>query len=52
MMEAIVADDADRAPYVGPLAFKTVDRWRFFGRDQEVADLRDLLIAERIVLFY
>lgn len=49
---AIPAGDVKRAPYVGPLAFKTEDEWRFFGRDHEVDDLRDLLLAERIVLFY
>ncbi len=46
------ANAVERVPYVGPFAFKTEDRWRFFGRDGEEADLRDLLIAERIVLFY
>lgn len=37
-------------PYVGPEPI-AADR-RLYGRDTEVADVRDLLIAERIVLLY
>jgi WD40 repeat protein len=37
-------------PYPGPRAFKEDET--LYGRDREVADLLDLLIAERIVLFY
>ncbi|MCP4663408.1 MAG: hypothetical protein GY856_49085 [bacterium] len=37
-------------PYVGPRSFKTGET--LFGRDREVPELLDLLIAERIVLLY
>ncbi|MGH8902196.1 MAG: hypothetical protein ACRDYA_11070 [Egibacteraceae bacterium] len=37
-------------PYVGPRAFERGEQ--LFGRDQEVANLVDLVIAERIVLLY
>jgi WD40 repeat protein len=37
-------------PYVGPRAFKTGEK--IYGRDAELRDLLDLLIAERIVLLY
>ena len=37
-------------PYVGPRPFKPGER--LYGRDQEIYDLLDLLIAERIVLLY
>ncbi|MCP4284259.1 MAG: DUF1566 domain-containing protein [Gammaproteobacteria bacterium] len=37
-------------PYVGPRPFKTGET--LFGRDREIMDLLDLLIAERIVLLY
>lgn len=37
-------------PYVGPRAF--VENEKLYGRDREVADLRDMLLAERIVLLY
>lgn len=37
-------------PYVGPEPI-AADR-RLYGRDMEIADIRDLLIAERIVLLY
>src|SRR5687768_10055275 len=37
-------------PYVGPRAYKYGERLP--GRDREVAELRDLLIAERIVLLH
>lgn len=38
------------SPYVGPRAFERGER--LFGRDQELARLVDLVIAERIVLLY
>ncbi|MBK9754313.1 MAG: hypothetical protein IPO88_12545 [Nannocystis sp.] len=37
-------------PYVGPRAFAAGER--LFGRDRELADLVDLVIAERIVLLH
>lgn len=37
-------------PYVGPRAFTAGER--LFGRDRELADLVDLVIAERIVLLH
>src|SRR6185312_2832495 len=37
-------------PYVGPRPFGLHDR--LFGRDRDTRRLRDLLIAERIVLLY
>lgn len=37
-------------PYVGPRAFRTGEK--LYGRDTELRDLLDLLIAERIVLLY
>jgi WD40 repeat protein len=37
-------------PYIGPRAFRTGEA--LFGRDVEVANLLDLLIARRIVLLY
>ena len=37
-------------PYVGPQAFRRGDA--IYGRDREIADLLDLLIAERVVLLY
>ena len=37
-------------PYVGPRAFKTGET--LYGRDRELNQLLDLLIAERIVLLY
>jgi hypothetical protein len=49
----MVATAGPRAnPYVGPRAFTTDDRGRFYGRDREVRELLDLLLAERIVLLY
>jgi WD40 repeat protein len=39
-----------RNPYVGPRAFERGET--LYGRDHEVLELLDLLIAERIVLFY
>src|ERR1041385_7204031 len=41
-----------RNPYVGPGPFEPEDEPYFFGREQEIADLRNVLIAERIVLLY
>src|SRR5512136_2510812 len=37
-------------PYVGPRAFRQGET--LYGRDREVQELLDLLIAERIVLLY
>lgn len=37
-------------PYVGPRALREAEP--IFGRDRELLDLRDLLIAERVVLLY
>lgn len=37
-------------PYVGPRAFRNGEA--LYGRDREVLDLLDLLIAERLVLLY
>ncbi len=37
-------------PYVGPRPFERGQR--LYGRDREISKLRDLLIAERIVLLY
>src|SRR5690606_12378736 len=37
-------------PYVGPRAFRAGER--LYGRDHEVEELLDLLIAERIVLLH
>lgn len=37
-------------PYVGPRAFMTGEK--LYGRDRELRELMDLLIAERIVLLY
>lgn len=37
-------------PYVGPRAFQTGEK--LYGRDREVRELLDLLIAERIVLLH
>lgn len=37
-------------PYVGPRALRPGEP--IFGRDRELLDLRDLLIAERVVLLY
>jgi WD40 repeat protein len=41
-------------PYIGPRAFENQgkDRELFFGRTRETRELLNLLIAERIVLFY
>jgi hypothetical protein len=37
-------------PYVGPRAFGTTDR--LYGRDRELRELTDLLIAERVVVLH
>ena len=37
-------------PYVGPRAFQYGET--LYGRDREVVELLDLVIAERIVLLY
>jgi hypothetical protein len=39
-----------RNPYVGPRAFREEDR--LYGRDRELAELVDMLVAERVVLMY
>lgn len=39
-----------RNPYVGPQSFRRGDA--LYGRDREVGDLLDLLIAERVVLLH
>jgi hypothetical protein len=39
-------------PYVGPRPFGTDQRALFFGRDREVRELADLLVAERVVLVH
>jgi WD40 repeat protein len=44
------ASKATGNPYVGPQAFRRGDP--IYGRDREIADLLDLLIAERVVLLY
>ena len=41
---------AHKNPYVGPQSFRRGDG--LYGRDREVADLLDLLIAERVVLLH
>lgn len=46
----MVADSKSSNPYVGPRAFKRDES--LYGRSREVADLLDLLVAERIVLMY
>jgi len=40
----------DTNPYVGPRAFREQDH--LYGREQELAELVDLLVAERVVLMY
>ncbi len=39
-------------PYVGPRAFEPEDRANFFGRDAEIRQLTDLVVAQRAVLLY
>lgn len=41
-----------RNPYVGPRAFEAADRANFFGRDAEIRQLADLVVAQRAVLLY
>jgi hypothetical protein len=43
---------ADLNPYVGPRTFGQAEADRFFGREQEAAELRALVVSERLVLFY
>ena len=38
-------------PYVGPRPFKLAEKF-FYGRDAEIRELRDLLVARHIVLLY
>lgn len=50
-----MSDDESRGhnganPYVGPVPFGKSDP--LYGRDREVRELRDLLISQRIVVFY
>ncbi len=42
--------DARSNPYVGPRAFTSGEK--LYGRDRELRELQDILIAERIVLLY
>ncbi|MGH8906810.1 MAG: hypothetical protein ACRD0K_09915 [Egibacteraceae bacterium] len=49
-MTTLVSSPPGLNPYVGPRPFERGQR--LYGRDREVARLRDLLIAERIVLLY
>lgn len=39
-------------PYVGPRCFETADAGRFFGRENEVRELRSLVISRQVVLLY
>ena len=39
-------------PYVGPCTFQRDEGHRFFGRDREAADLKALVVSEKLVLFY
>ncbi len=39
-------------PYVGPRPYRREDSDKFFGRNREARDLVDMLMAERVVLFY
>jgi WD40 repeat protein len=39
-------------PYVGPRPYKREDQENFYGRTREARDLRSLIMAERVVLFY
>lgn len=50
MPENITTTTTSANPYVGPRPFQPGER--IYGRDQEIYDLLDLLIAERIVLLY
>jgi hypothetical protein len=44
------SSDKSQNPYVGPRAFKPGER--LYGRDSEILNLVDFLIAERIVVLY
>lgn len=50
MSTDIDVSGAERNPYVGPQAFRRGES--LYGRDNETADLLDLLIAERVVLLH
>lgn len=39
-------------PYVGPRPYERADQGKFYGRNREARDLLDMLVAERVVLFY
>jgi len=39
-------------PYVGPRPFEREDSDLFFGRDREIRDLKSLVTAHQVVLFY
>jgi WD40 repeat protein len=39
-------------PYVGPRPFESSDASLFFGRERELAELRDWLIARRVALLF
>lgn len=45
------ASTTSASPYVGPRPFRLGER-NFFGREREILDLRDLLVARRVVLLY
>ncbi len=49
-MSGVASMSSSRRPYVGPRAFTVGEV--LHGRDREVADLCDLVIAERVVLLY
>ena len=48
--QSSAASDPPGNPYVGPRSFRYGER--LHGRDVEIAELRDVLIAQRIVLLY
>ena len=43
---------SERQPYIGPRPFEQSDHGLFFGRDRETRDLRSLVTAHQVVLFY
>jgi WD40 repeat protein len=47
-----VSEREEKNPYVGPGPFDRKDAGRFFGREQEAADLYSLVAAHRTVLLY
>ena len=49
-MNSVAARVPHPNPYVGPRAYQTGEQ--LYGRTRELAELRNLLIAERVVLFY